>query len=590
MDRFKASSGLIHYLFANDDVYYTDSMIRLNLQDYLYYELKAERYEYVFSISGQRGKYYVNLYDDASYALAMRQIKRIFERISEEFDGKPIEATDDRVRKLVRNASNSAFVFRLHTFCSIFNGNNYEVNRLMTELSANGNIIILRMDSSADHSLPYLMDEKGILRGKFGGRLLFPEIVESFNKEQLKSGTAYRSLEMKAGDRCTCYNSFTIGAIRRVINYVMWFRLKKESDYSEYDLEKIVKFIYTWYRCTDMRLKYPDCLSDNPEHSYRILSKDIEKRWPTIVENTSDWNEKYTKEDISQEIHVTEDTDIIAGLRGIKFGEEYTGKPDCETMKRDWMHLCREYSKPHGEMIPENVADILKYTVGVMDTAVRKQDSETIKLCMDCLNNAIKKKFENDEKALKRWKAYRNVIEISQDHFALRETIESENASIKKWNTDLDEMIQLIDQMEHRHTPEPEKDYHKNRAINLRNRINDHQDFVHQRIAKFKTFADLQNSLEIMIASDNQYNVQEFQDIIESSSSYIEDFKEDSLKLKQSTECVESSIDDLDFSPGKKDIDSEYQEMLKLMEAANNAFNETEESEIPDDLEDLVLL
>ena len=128
------------------------------------------------------------------------------------------------------------------------------------------------------------------------------------------------------------------------------------------------------------------------------------------------------------------------------------------------------------------------------------------------------------------------------------------------------------------------------KLLNLRNRINDHQDFVHQRIAKFMTFDKIRNKLEIMIASDNQYNVQEFQDIIEDSSNYIEDFKEDSLKLKQSTERFESNIDDLDFSPGKKDIDSEYQEMLKLMEAANNAFNENEESEIPDDLEDLVLL
>lgn len=589
MDRFKASSGLFHYLIANDDVYYTDAMIRLNLQDYLYYELKNEHYDYVFSVTGSNNKYNLNFYDAVSYFWAIDQIKGFFERRSEKYQGEPVEVTGDKVRKLLKKARKSAFVFRLHTFCEIYNGLYAEVGKLMNENADSGNIVILQMDTSAESSLPDLMDEKSILRRKFESKFLFPEIVGSFNADHLKRGAAYINLEMKTGDRCTCYNSFTIGAIRRVINYVIWFKQKKEADYTSEDLEKIVKFIYAWYRSTDMKLKYPDCLSDNPGYSYKILSKDIEKRWHTIIDYAAEWNEEYS-EDISQEIHVTEHTDVTTGLRRIKFRTEYKRDPDYETHKREWMYLCREYSKPHGKAISENAADLLTYIVGVMDYAVRKWDSETLKLCMDCLRNVDKKKFEEDEKALKIWKAYRNVIEISRDHFELEEIVESENASIKQWNKELNDMILLIEMMERRHTVKPERDFQKNKAINLRSRINNHQDYINQCISRIQTFSKIKNSLEIMIASDTQYNVQQFQEIIDNSSNYIEQFTEDSRQMKQNMERIEYSLDDLNTSSSGKDIDSDYQTMLELMEATKDAFNESTESELPDTLDDMVFL
>ena len=201
-----------------------------------------------------------------------------------------------------------------------------------------------------------------------------------------------------------------------------------------------------------------------------------------------------------------------------------------------------------------------------------------------------KKKFEEDEKALKIWKAYRNVIEISRDHFELEEIVESENASIKQWNKELNDMILLIEMMERRHTVKPERDFQKNKAINLRSRINNHQDYINQCISRIQTFSKIKNSLEIMIASDTQYNVQQFQEIIDNSSNYIEQFTEDSRQMKQNMERIEYSLDDLNTSSSGKDIDSDYQTMLELMEATKDAFNESTESELPDTLDDMVFL
>ena len=93
-----------------------------------------------------------------------------------------------------------------------------------------------------------------------------------------------------------------------------------------------------------------------------------------------------------------------------------------------------------------------------------------------------------------------------------------------------------------------------------------------------------------MIASDTQYNVQQFQEIIDNSSNYIEQFTEDSRQMKQNMERIEYSLDDLNTSSSGKDIDSDYQTMLELMEATKDAFNESTESELPDTLDDMVFL
>ena len=39
MEKFRAQEGLIHFVFGNEDTYILDSMVQLNLTDYLYYEL-----------------------------------------------------------------------------------------------------------------------------------------------------------------------------------------------------------------------------------------------------------------------------------------------------------------------------------------------------------------------------------------------------------------------------------------------------------------------------------------------------------------------------------------------------------------------
>ena len=45
MERFDSEKGLIHLVFANhEDTYYLDSLVKLNLWQYLYSQLRQQAY------------------------------------------------------------------------------------------------------------------------------------------------------------------------------------------------------------------------------------------------------------------------------------------------------------------------------------------------------------------------------------------------------------------------------------------------------------------------------------------------------------------------------------------------------------------
>ena len=52
MGCFESQNGLVQFVFANEDAYFLDSMIRLNLRDYLCHELSRQGYSRIFFIEG----------------------------------------------------------------------------------------------------------------------------------------------------------------------------------------------------------------------------------------------------------------------------------------------------------------------------------------------------------------------------------------------------------------------------------------------------------------------------------------------------------------------------------------------------------
>ena len=83
MRRFDAGDGLYHLVFANEDTYYLDSLLKLNLRQYLYYELKGKGYESVFFLSGEEGNLFLTFGDARS--------QTVYERYTEQSAGKKLK-------------------------------------------------------------------------------------------------------------------------------------------------------------------------------------------------------------------------------------------------------------------------------------------------------------------------------------------------------------------------------------------------------------------------------------------------------------------------------------------------------------------
>ena len=69
MGRFDSEAGLCHLVFANEDTYYTKSLFKLNLRQYLYLELRCKGYDAVYFVSGDEGGYEVAVADESSAAI-----------------------------------------------------------------------------------------------------------------------------------------------------------------------------------------------------------------------------------------------------------------------------------------------------------------------------------------------------------------------------------------------------------------------------------------------------------------------------------------------------------------------------------------
>ena len=55
MERFDSEKGLIHLVFANhEDTYYLDSLVKLNLWQYLYSQLRQQGYKGIYFIREMR--------------------------------------------------------------------------------------------------------------------------------------------------------------------------------------------------------------------------------------------------------------------------------------------------------------------------------------------------------------------------------------------------------------------------------------------------------------------------------------------------------------------------------------------------------
>ncbi len=444
MAQLDAQNGFIQYIFANEDVYILDSMARENLSDYLYYQFRKNHsndYQYIYQISGLRPSYAVKTADQESFMAAARAKQGLFRlRKAPEYDGMPIIMDADQVRKLLKDSNKAAFLFRLDTFRDLFDRN----VRFLAEIARNsphtGNRIFLICNTASSGSMPSFMDRDSVFRSGMEARQIFEDIDKCF-KEGDTSGNSYRDLKRLRRDGVVFLNDFSEENIGRVVRWVLWDSGLDSATPPEQE-RRVVRFLYNWFHSPQMKSVYRDIVSANEERRFEVLAEEIRRRWPSLVSATEEYDEFTERYDFVEDLYIYSDDDNVKRLASVRFPQaRLTEQSDAYVR---WRECLRDMMKPKCVIPAEKVRGLVADSIGDMDTALYENDLDTFdRICrfLEYYNHSSDVGKDSEEEV---WESYRILVEFSQANFRLGKEIKEEEHTIRKWESELYELIDTI--------------------------------------------------------------------------------------------------------------------------------------------------
>lgn len=215
------SSGLIHMVFANADMYYLGSLVRLDSQRYLYYELKKKGYTAVLFLSGSQreGRYEAEMLDAESCSVYDKYGRTVWDifRTAEQQEKKSVLFKNlhsflRQMLEMMRKERRFAFVFSVETFAELkqYDETVGELLECAAKNSGRGHIILVCAPVTAQGTREYFSDARGIFQSR-----LFPEIREIFQGPA--NVHIYEKLKEEMGDRMVLLNLLEREQINRLV-------------------------------------------------------------------------------------------------------------------------------------------------------------------------------------------------------------------------------------------------------------------------------------------------------------------------------------------------------------------------------------
>lgn len=310
MNNFSAEYGNIHFLFADKDEYYTENLVKLNLNQYLNYSLRGDGFTGIFFVQpghDERSRYIVEMgsaqsaeeYYEAEPGGLYRLLgKKTVLKESETVraDGKLIgekyfvrHAAEDslikRIHYMLKNRHNGnkyAFVIPLDIFAALY-GTEDARNELQESfcLDNRNSVFLLTASMKADESFQILTQNPHIFCSD-----LFPEMKRIFeSKEEFR---LYEEMKNELGDRYHVFNQLQEDEIFRLLRYIQLIEGKKSAG-SEERLGDYASLLYTWYHYPDFGLEREIGLPPKRNHSLTELGSCLRREAGRVWNQMDDW-------------------------------------------------------------------------------------------------------------------------------------------------------------------------------------------------------------------------------------------------------------------------------------------------------------
>lgn len=227
-DRFKSENGLIHFTFANEDRYFKEGLICLNLSQNLYYELKEKGYKTVYFVNVSDKQYHITFGDmaacEAYEAYEEKGFFTFLKKTSASDTQEKVMYRDvdrsrekefvNRLLKMMKNKDNkAAFVFTMDAF-DTFGEYYQEFQKLANDNYKYGNLILLKAPIEVEGSLHMLSEPYSIYRTS-----LFSDIQGIF--DEYENARVYELMKKKMPNRVSYMNELRLEELEHLVRYTI---------------------------------------------------------------------------------------------------------------------------------------------------------------------------------------------------------------------------------------------------------------------------------------------------------------------------------------------------------------------------------
>lgn len=285
MADFQAAQGLVHLLFANEDTYITDGLIRHPLERYLYLKLKNAGYEKVLILRDSNGPTY-QFFDEKSrdayveyrdnnktsffQAKGIEEIEYENRRFVRRFKKTEVLQALSRLLDMLGQSTGLAVVLPVEWFVC-FSGE--EMNPLLLELSkknyARNNLLLVHFPIAAESSRVYFENPASIFRSS-----LFPEIEAVF--ERYDKVFLFDALKQELGERVVFFNELKYHELKNLVHHIYLNYVDKAEE--SFDTDKVTVFLWGWYHSDRLRFAAENVLPINEQRRFDVIYNGLRDR------------------------------------------------------------------------------------------------------------------------------------------------------------------------------------------------------------------------------------------------------------------------------------------------------------------------
>lgn len=527
-----AGDKCFQFLFAQEDHYYLEGLVRFDFERCLYYRLKKAGYEGIFFLQDLRGSYSVRMEDKKSLNIYIDYEKRIrntlIGRIGGLFkqdtnwenpllyhaqeNGKQFFVTTYKNRDknklqnfivdlISQENDRYAFVLSAQTFNTLYEEfyAAEELETVLKEKRSNSTFFIVE-PKKANESIPHLLKNREGEQSVLAERFCKEELGNIIQQERRVQ--VFEELYNKMGNRYQVWNQLREKDIRRMLEYGMLF---EAWDITPDEIDDVTAFIYAWYHSLTFAEKYRDVLPQNCWGSNSELERFlvIPEKMKRVKQNVYELKQEgYSLKDTiasnyyldnAQKAPLLEETAAYRCLNGIHFELVISDEESeqSEKLAEDFYTLKSELLVPYN--FSWNLEQTIEWCADRLREIERKTyiDEDSVEWILNMINFTIHSELTDQEAFHKILNVYEQAIQASMMVSRLANEVETEEHKLQQQKKELNERVQAAKkrrwQKAEGTTISSEvlsEDLEKEQLVNLYNNVNHRQEFLRMKKAK----------------------------------------------------------------------------------------------------------